>query len=435
MQKILIVEDEPTSALLTQEYLKKEYPNISLVDSGYEGLEFIQGEAPDLVLLDLGLPDIDGMSLIRKIKKLPSSPDIIVITGETSTESALEAIQLGARDYLVKPIERERLHISVKNAFERIQLARQLSDLKKTDYDENIGFYDLIGRSSIMKDLYKLIENVAKADDSVLINGEHGSGKSLCAAHIHKLSARAKKPFVTLNAISLNDENAVQIIEKAAKDAEGGVLYMKRLTELCKNGQATLLNLLDSKADIRLICSSFPPLIEAVKSGIFREDLYYRLNILPIDMAPLRQRGEDIHLLANYFLKTFSKKQGKNFKEFDNLSLKILNDYHWPGNVIELENMIRSVVTLNADGFVIEASMLPSSLPEARDSNKVEANPEHINASSANMFKGNEIIAIRDLEQMAIQHALDVCDGNVQEAALKLKISPATLYRKKNISG
>jgi len=430
MNRVLIIEDEPTSALILKEYLSADKVEIEISETGYEALEAIQREAPDLILLDLGLPDINGLDLIGDIHKISPHSEIIVVTGEKSADSAIRAIHLGARDYLLKPIDKERLFISAQNAFDRIQLSRQLIALKDSD-DKASSFHGMVGQSNNILEVFSTIETLSECDDTVLIIGEHGTGKTLCAQTIHNISARADNPFIKINCLTLHKDQTALELSKAIASAEGGTLYLSYITNLNNEAQNALFRLLDSDNDVRIICGSSKSTLDAVKNGEFREDLFYRINVLPLQIPALRTRGKDIKLLASYFLEKSNQDKNKNFKEFDDLTMQVLNDHHWPGNVRELENLVHRIVTLNADGDVVTSSMLPMDLVnisnrEASNENKAEANN-----SSDNIFHGSEIIAIRDLEQMAIEHALAVCGGNVQEAALKLKISPATLYRKK----
>ena len=430
MKKILIIEDDETSAMIMEQFLSKMDVEISLAETGYEALESIEGNEPDLILLDLGLPDIKGMDLIKKIREKTSISEIIIVTGEEAVESAVEAIRLGARDYLQKPVNKDRLQISVRNVFDRIELSRQIAEIKQNK-DKRNGFQDFVGYSTAMQILYKAIENSAQSNERVFIVGENGSGRTLCAKTIHEMSERANEPFVEFNCLNVNNKNAPSKIDAALKEAGAGTLYIQYVTELCETGQAELLKIADSPITARIICSSIQDPTNSGEGSALREDLYYRLNVLPLNIPPLRKRGSDINLLAQYLLKKYSAEHDKNFKEFDDFSMKILNDYHWPGNVRELENIVKGIVTLNNDDdTIIRSAMLPPVLANIGP-NAANENQDKVIGNIAELFETNEIYAIRDLERMAIEHALRVCDGNVQEAALRLKISPATLYRKK----
>ena len=431
LKSVLVIEDDPTAALLLQEFLAEDSRCVTVVDSGRQALEEIRREAPEIILLDLGLPDVEGLDLIADIRKHANHSEIIVVTGEKSADSALKAIHCGARDYLVKPIDRDRLLASVQNAFERISLARELQTLQQNE-QSNVGFHDLVGRSAAMLDLYKAIESLAECDERVFITGEHGVGKTLCAETIHQQSARKDKPFVKLNCLTMGRDFSASEFSSRVAAAEGGTLYLSYVTDLCEEAQEAVFELLDSDKDIRIMCSTPRVVMDNVKDGTFRQDLFYRLNVMPLEIVPLRQRGEDVPLLANVFLKNFSKQQDKSFEEFDDMSVKVLESHHWPGNIRELRNAIQSIVRLNSEGSVVTSSMLPKELVQASQTAANE-NEETAGKCSDNIFEGMDVIPIPDLEQMAIHHALELCEGNVQEAALKLKISPATLYRKRPV--
>ena len=429
MEKILIVEDDPLAVKIMMECLRDQSYEIDTVDTAYEAFEYIKTDKPDLVLLDLRLPDMEGIDIIRKMNRISPAIDIIVVTGQTSAEVAMEAMQEGARNYLVKPIQKQRLLITVQTVFETIKLKKQL---QKTHSDEQIsqGFHNFIGRSNVMLDLYKAIENISQSDETVVIYGEQGVGKALTAETIHKLSHRKSAPFIKINALALGSKSLSDLMNTA----KNGTVYLNNVANLGEDHQKILLEIMEDNPSFRLICSAPESLIEAVKAGSFREDLYYRINILPLNIAPLRERNADISRIALYFLKKYSAAMLKNFEIYDDISLRILNDYHWPGNVRELENMVKNIVTLNADDQkIVTKPMLPSEILQSTPSPVNENNAEPVSKAN-NLFNGDEIIAIRDLERMAIEHALEVCGGNVQEAALHLKISPATLYRKKPVN-
>lgn len=427
MKRILIIEDEPTSALILQQLLEADDISIAIAETGYEALEDIQRETPDIILLDLGLPDTNGLDLIKDIQAISAHSDIIVVTGEASVDSALKAIKLGARDYIVKPIEHDRLHVSIQNAFDRIRISQDILKIQGRDKGF-IGFHDMVGKSGNMRELYKTIDIVSKCDDPILMQGEHGTGKTLCARTIHSISNRSNKPLVTFNCLTGHAKNSEEPLKDALSKANGGSLYLSHINALDARGQALLLTSLDSEDDVRFIFSSLTPLEMATQDGSFREDLYYRINVLPIEIPALRQRGNDIQLMAQYLLSSISAEKGEAFCEFDDLSLLSFSNHHWPGNIRELENLIRRVMTLHSGETIVTSAMLPQTLmhvPENTSQDNFHAN------QNQNIFSGSDIIAIRDLERMAIEHALNMCDGNVQEAASHLKISPATLYRKK----
>lgn len=431
MKHILIIEDDSAEATLMSSYLKEKNYNYTVADGAYDALEKIKEKSPDLIFLDLGLPDMDGMSLLKKIRQEDNHIEIHVLTGNDSTELAVQCIHEGAKNYIIKPVNQDLLYVCIENAFERIDLNRQLKRLKQSQTRDGI-FYNLIGRSNVMLSLYKTIENVSNITENILISGEHGSGKTSIAKTIHDVGERNDRPFIKINCMTLDPSVAREALTKGIKDAEGGTLFLNNVDNLPLKAQGDLLMLLEDDLNIRLICASDSGPLSAVKKGTLREDLFYRINIIPIDVPPLRRRAQDKKLLAGYFLERFSQEHEKSYEGFDETTLRIFEDYHWPGNVLELQNMIKAIVLLQPDGHTITATMLPEHMAKMATAESADEDKALVDASSQDIF-GSEIIAMRDLEKMAIIHALATCEGNVQEAALKLKISPATLYRKKPI--
>lgn len=425
----MIVEDDPTASVLLTSVLETEAIDSHVVDTGADALQYLENNSVDIVLMDLGLPDVSGLELISQALHVSQSTEIIVVTGESSADVALEAVSLGAKDYIVKPIQPERLLITVKNIAERIELNRKVQALENTDSREK-NFNDFIGLSNIMQDVYQAIESSALSHENVFIHGEHGSGKSLGAKTIHDLSERADRPFAKIDCKLIDETKAEQELLDALDRSNSGTCYIADVAYLPKPAQMGLLKFIeDPHHDVRLICSSISSALNKVQQGELSEDLYYRLNILPISMPPLRQRGEDIDLLANFFLKQFAKQNQKSFTSFNGNALALMRDYHWPGNIRELQNIVKSVVLLSQDTKVVTQRMLPKDLFKFGSNAANQNNTDSY--ANGGLFTGHEVIPIRDLEMMAIEHALAVCNGNVQEAALRLKISPATLYRKK----
>ena len=430
MNNILIVEDDPTTSLLLSSYLEKEKLTSHIVDNGFDALDYIRNNSVDIVLMDLGLPDINGIELITEALQIDKTIEIVVVTGESSADVALEAVRLGAKDYLVKPITGERLLITVKNITERIELNRKVKTLESQDGPQK-NFKEFIGLSNHMQDVYSKIEAAAKNNEAVFIHGEHGTGKKLCAQTVHSLSEREDLPFETLDGQLLDNENAEIEFQNALAQASGGTLYIAHVASLPINVQRRLMKALeDDENNVRFIASSVQPALDSVKQGALREDLYYRLNILAITLPPLRQRGDDIDLLASFFLREYARDAQKGFKAFNANALALMKDHHWPGNVRELQNIVKNIVLMNDDAKVVTQRMLPKDVfrynSQAANQNKAKTL-----TSGGGLFSSNLIIPIRDLEMMAIEHALEICNGNVQEAAARLKISPATLYRKK----
>lgn len=429
MTEILIVEDDPTASLLLTSFLETENIPSRAVENGHDAIEYLRNNVVDIVLLDLGLPDIKGLDLIQKVQETSTSAEIIVVTGESSADVALEAIRLGAKDYIVKPITAERLLVTVKNISERIELNRKIASLEHEDKLQK-NFKDFIGLSNVMQDVYRAIEAAAQSSENVFIHGEQGVGKKLCAKSIHSLSQRGDQPFIVVDCNLLDEEesDATAELRDALVKAEGGTCYLAHIPALPEQAQKMLMKFFEQKHDVRLICSSRGAALDKVKSGHLREDLYYRLNILPITLPPLRERGEDIDLIASFYLREYARDATKNFEMFNANALALLRSFHWPGNVRELQNVVKSIVLLNQDTKVVTHRMIPKDIFEGDDS---AAGHNENTQQKTTVFEGKDIIPIPDLEKMAIEHALKVCNGNVQEASLRLKISPATLYRKK----
>ena len=431
MASVLLVEDDPAVGILLSEFLKSEGLITALAETGYEALDLAKQDNPDVVLMDLGLPDMNGLDLIREMQPVCKNAEIIIVTGHGDAVSAMQALNLGAKDYLVKPVEKERLIVTVKNALERVELGRKVRQLSGQSADsESNKFFGIVGASNTMRNTFKLIDMAAQSHESVLIAGEQGTGKALTARTIHEIGKLQDEPFKAMNcSLAHTDEDEHEIL-RGITEFEKGTLYLAHISELGQNLQSKILKILESDPAFRIIASTSNTPLDEVKNKKLREDLYYRLNILPIDLPPLRQRGDDIMLLASYFLQRFSREMEKNFKDFDTPSIRILLGHHWPGNIRELQNVIKSIVSLNADEETVTARMFPRNLFDIGNETANE-NTQTTDRILKIPFTGEDIIPIRELEQMAISHALEVCEGNVQEAAIKLKISPATLYRKK----
>lgn len=427
MNQVLIIEDDPAMGLLFTEFLKSDALNIAVQKNGYDAIQHIQKNPPEVILIDLGLPDIDGIDLIKDIQAVARTAEIIIVTGEKSADIAMQAVHLGAKDYLVKPVTKERLRITVNNALERIELERKLRVLEGNAASDN-KFSSLVGQSGVMQDLFKQLELCAQSEENIFMCGEEGSGKQLCAKVIHQLSEKKDQPFIVLDCHFLEKKEAQKVFLDAYKKAKSGTLFLSNVASFPYEDQNIILKHIECEAALRIIAASNKAGLEDVQEKRLREDLYYRLNILPLDIPPLRNRKEDIPLLATYFLQKYSKEQKKFFENFEESSLNILNNYFWPGNVKELKNTIKSIISLHEDEESVSISMIPKAIIKSVN----ETQRKTFFEVPANIFEDDTIIPIEDLEYIAIRHALKVCAGNVQEAANKLKISPATLYRKKS---
>jgi two-component system, repressor protein LuxO len=458
---ILIVEDSPTLAMTCQTQLEPLGYSILLAADGKSAYQALRAQPIDCVLLDLKLPDMDGIDILEDVRSWPVPPAIIVVTANASLTTAVRAVRSGAFDYLVKPFAAARLTTTVENALSSIDLKREVETLRRTV--ERAEFADFVGRSMPMQAVYRTIEAAAQSSASVFITGESGTGKELAAEALHRLSPRKAKAFVPLNCGAIPRDLLESVIfghvkgaftgatsdqEGAAARADGGTLFLDELGEMDPLLQTKLLRFVQTgsyervgdprprRTDIRFLAATNRDPLEAVRSGRLREDLYYRLNVVPIRMPPLRDRGEDIVLIARRFLEQYSASEHRSFKSFaPEVEARFLS-YAWPGNVRQLQNVVRNVVVLH-DAKVVTLDMLPP-LEEAASSLSVAPVAptgliEMAQAPVAPTLPGGQgaIEPLAVAERQYIERAIALCGGNLQLAARKLGISPSTIYRKK----
>ena len=437
---VLIVEDEPELARLYRAYLKDEQIDLEHVDTGKAALARLDGSPPAAILLDLKLPDMDGRTVLEHVIRTALPTAVLVMTAHGSIDTAVEATRAGACDFLAKPFRRDRLKGMLRKALKRHMPVDFGAGWKSGEHGWLEGF---IGASPAMQAVYRAIECAAPSKASVFISGESGTGKELCAQAIHRCGPRRDKPFIALNCAAIPRElmesevfghvkgaftGAVAQRAGAAKLADGGTLFLDEICELDPSLQAKLLRFIQTgtfqkiggdrteRVDVRLICATNRDPLREVAAGRFREDLYYRLHVVPLHVPPLRERREDIPVLARHFLSVFAREEGKTFTGLSPQAEAIFTAYDWPGNVRQLQNVIRNVTVLH-DGPVVLPSMLPSPpagvpapcLGEAGE----QARPLHL------------------VEKEAIETAIAQCDGNIFQAAQLLEISPSTIYRKK----
>ena len=458
--KILLIEDDQSVASLIRRYLGEENIEVEHIDNGADGLEFIKSNLPKLVILDLNLPDTNGLDILKTVYKEKIPTEVIIITGHGNVNVAVEAMNYGARDFLEKPFSGERLTVSVKNAIEHHRLTGIVEEFEELNRSR---FQNFIGRSNPMQAIYSTIENAAPSKATVFILGESGTGKELCAEAIHKLSDRNKSPFVPLNCAAIPKDlvesevfghvkgsftGAVKDREGAVSRADHGTLFLDEIGEMNIDLQAKLLRFLQTgqyqrvgsnsleTVNVRIVCATNRDPMNEVKEGRFREDLYYRLNVIPINLPPLRNRDNDVILIARHFLKLFNKEENKEFSQFDSEVEKAFLRYEWPGNVRQLENTIRNMIVLNK-GTEITVAMLPEVITTNAEVNvkkDVVVIPLVENSLEGKSDKEFSIMDIKPLwviEKEAITQAIDACDGNIPKAAAMLDVSPSTIYRKK----
>ena len=380
---ILVIDDEETMRDSCRQTLSRDGNRVEVADSGTKGLAILGLESFDLVILDLRMPGLSGMEVLKKIKQDDPEAMVIVITGYATVESAVEAMISGAYDFIPKPFTPVGLRAIVKRALDRRELALE-NVLLRSELKASFGPDVTVGQSKLMKQVEELVQKVGPTDTTVLITGESGTGKELVARAMHRHSCRRDKPFVVVDCGSLVENlfeselfghvkgsftGAVATKYGRFELANGGTLFFDEIGNIGVNTQTKLLRVLQEreitkvgssqvvKVDVRIVAATNKDLQKAVKSGAFREDLFYRLSVVPIALPPLRERRDDIPLLAKHFLSKYNKKRRKNIVAISDRAMRALVEYEWPGNVRELENAIERAVVL-AENDVIEPSDL-----------------------------------------------------------------------------
>ena len=372
--KILVADDEQSMREFLDIMLKKEGYKVSLASNGEEVSKLVENDLFDLVLLDIRMPKLDGISALKKIKANTPETVVIMITAYASADTAIKAMKEGAYDYITKPFKVEEIKLIIKNALEKKNLQKENLLLKQAVRDR-FHFGNIIGQSPKMVTLYDLLEKVSPTKTNILITGESGTGKELVAKAIHYNSPRKEKPFVTLNCGAIPESlieselfghmkgaftDAIATKKGLFEVADEGTIFLDEISELPLLMQVKLLRVLqdkefkrvggteDIRVDVRIIAATNKELEEAVKEKRFREDLFYRLNVIQIKLPPLRDRREDIQILANHFLKKYSQELSKNILKISPEALQILLNYEYPGNVRELQNIIERAVALES---------------------------------------------------------------------------------------
>ena len=454
-RNILLIEDTVPLARVYTEYMRSESYKVTHVETGAAALTALAAAVPDAVVLDLKLPDMDGLDILRHIREQAPDTSVVVITAHGSVNTAVEAMRQGAFDFIVKPFNATRLNVTLRNALERKQLTRTVEVLRKNlDRDR---FHDFIGASAEMQAVYRTIESVAPSKASVFITGESGTGKELAADAIHRASPRRGRAFVALNCAAIPKDlleseifghvkgaftGATTDRVGAAQAADGGTLFLDEICEMALDIQVKLLRFIQTgtvqpvggsraeKVDGRFVCATNrDPLAEA-EAGRFREDLYYRLHVVPLHLPPLRDREDDAVLIARAFLKDYTAEEGRSFAGFSPEVEAVFRAYDWPGNVRQLQNVVRNVVVLH-DGPLVEPSMLPEPLKSrARDGVTALPAPAVRIDPAESERRGASIRPLWLVEKEVIQEALRQCEDDVPKAATLLEISPSTIYRK-----
>lgn len=446
--KALIVEDSTTLCAIYEAYLAGLGLEIHIATTLEDAKASLPRLKPDFILLDIELPDGNGLDLLAEAGRLKPMPVSVVMTGH-GTEWAERALDKGAADFLSKPFDSIRLRVTVQNAVRRKELNDQIDSLSQVR--GQLG--GLVGTSPPMRAVYDAVERIAAADGTVLILGESGTGKELAARAVHDLSARAAEPFIVVDCAATSMTNfereffgedaresgAGWIHRGLVTRGEGGSLFLDEVSELDYAAQSSLLRFIESgvfrplgadaetSADVRVIASSNRDLLEEVRAGRLREDLYYRLQVLPIRLPPLRERLDDIPNLANMILERLAAETGKRFEPLSVQSEAQLLSYAWPGNVRQLENMLRWITTMLI-GSGINADLIGEAIAQFDSQSQGASSTSTVLSPSDVGMEG--VRPLWMVEKEAIQYAIDVSDGNINRAATLLEVAPSTIYRK-----
>jgi len=444
METILIIDDEKSLLDLLTVVFKKEGYTVKTAQSAAGGFETLAKDSVDLVITDIKMPGADGMDILRYAREnLPDLP-VILITAYGSIAQAVEALKVGALDYVVKPFDVEELKIIVGRGLAARRL-KQENILLKRDLKDRYGFEQMIGKSRAMQDIYTLIEKVGSTDSTVLITGESGTGKEMAARAVHLQGARRDHPFVSINCAAL-PENLLESelfghvrgsFTGAVSDKKGmfelaqrGTLFLDEVGEMSPWTQVKVLRALQERkvrrvggadevpVDVRIIAATNQDLKKRIEEGKFREELFYRLNVISVDMPPLRRRVEDIPLLIAHFLQKYCDKMGKKPKRFTPEVVGLLEGYPWPGNIRELENVIERIVAIE-DRETVTASCLP---PEIVSPQRKKLDTQELFAPGFNLTAH-----LDEITKKYIQEALAVTGGSLQKAAPLLGLSYRTI--------
>jgi two-component system NtrC family response regulator/two-component system nitrogen regulation response regulator GlnG len=458
MSKILVVDDQRTVCYSLQRFLQSEGYNVHTATSGEDALSVLNDVNPDLVIMDVRMPEMDGLEVLKRIKESHPKVQVIMMTAFSTTEKAIEAIKLGAYDYLAKPFDNDELLIRAKDAIKTRELMEEVVTFDEVkDY---AGGERIIGKSPAMLDIYKQIGRAAPTDATVLIKGENGTGKELVARAIYHYSNRSSKPFLAINCAAIPEqllESELFGYERGAftgadfkrigkfEQCSGGTIFLDEIGDMPVGLQAKLLRVLQDgkfqrlggtetiETNVRIIAATNKDIEDMVKNNAFREDLYYRINVVTINVPPLRERKEDIKELVHYFIQKYNKKLGKTIKGITADALKKLEEHTWHGNVRELENVIqKTIVFCNSDYLSSECceelhmqSLLRNSCVSTEHAIQ---NVVELAFKDGCQERFQDIVST--LEKSMVKRALELTKGNQVHAAKLLGISRNTLRKK-----
>ncbi len=448
MRRVLVVDDEENIRLVLRTLLKKHGYEVEVADSGEAALTLVDSFGPDVILTDVRMPKMGGLDLLATLKAKQNAATVIVMSAYGNVDLALEAIKAGAYDYVGKPFKPDEIVLALRKAEEREALRRENRALREQIRSEN-QFESILAKSPPMVEIFRTIAKIAEFKTTVLVTGESGVGKELVARALHARSGRRVGPFVAINCGAIPEnllESELFGHKKGAftdattdrrglfEEASGGTLFLDEIGELPLNLQVKLLRVLqeesvrrlgetrDVKVDVRIIAATHRDLSTEVKAGRFREDLFYRINVLPIAIPPLRQRREDINLLIDHFISRNNARLGTQIRGLSSGARKLMLEYSWPGNVRELENTIERAMVL-ADGDVLDETDLPERIREALD-------PVQVQLATGELSIKKTTAAV---EEILIRRALQKTKGNRTRAAEILEISHrALLYKIKD---
>jgi DNA-binding NtrC family response regulator len=443
MADILLIDDEKSVRTTLALMLQKVGYRVEEAAAGAEGIEKFKTRFFDVVITDLKMEPMDGLAVLREVKAANPSSEVLVMTAYSTVESGVEAMKLGAYDYIQKPFDKDEFLLLIGKALERKNLKHEVEQLQ-SELKEKYRFENIIGNSKEMLDVPK----IAKTESTVLISGDSGTGKELIAKAIHLNSRRKNRSFITINCGAIPENlqeselfghvrgsftGAIRDKRGLFQEADGGTLFLDEVGETALSTQVKLLRFLQDgeirrvgdvdplNMDVRLIAATNKELTKLIAEGRFREDLFYRLNVIPIHLPPLRSRKDDIALLVNHFLKRYSEKENKSITSVSPEAIKIFTGYHWPGNVRELENVIERAVILTNHN-----SIMPEDLTQTlRDSHKRGPDLPDI----------LEEQTLEEVEKHYILKTLDKVQWNQKQASDTLGISTTTLWRKLKVYG
>lgn len=449
---ILVVDDEEAIRTSLRSILEDEGYQVMVASSGAEALKIYGTDPPDLMLLDIWMPEMDGLETLRRVKELVPASQVMMMSGHGSIETAVKAIKLGAYDYIEKPLSLESVTLRVKHALEQFRLEQENRALRTKVQRK----FELVGQSPVMQRLRQLIQTAGPTNSRVLIGGENGTGKELVARAIHLHSARAERPFVAVNCAAIPEtliESELFGHEKGAftgatsmkrgqfEQADGGTLFLDEIGDMSLSTQAKVLRALQEqqftrvggtkliKVDVRVLAASNKDLETEIHKGRFREDLYYRLNVVPIIVPPLRERREDIPALVQHFMQVHAEEQGLRKKEVTPEAMATLQQYEWPGNIRELRNLVERLMIM-VPGPVIEASHVAMSI-HVKASSAASAQADGRLASGLFSRSYDSLKDARNaFEKEYISRKLREHHWNISRTAEDLKIERSHLHRK-----